>query len=161
MDDLYKVKVNDRYDFEITDLEATELDAQKISAMKFHLLKEGKSFKAQITQTDFFNRTYTVKIGSNSYTTRISDALDILIDDMGLSLGEKQKINTIMAPMPGLILDINVREGDTVKEGDYLMVLEAMKMENTLSAPGDAVVKTINVKKGETVEKNQLLIEME
>jgi len=54
-----------------------------------------------------------------------------------------------------------VEQGAEVKEGDYLVVLEAMKMENTLTAPRDGVVKSISVIKGETVDKNQLLIEME
>ena len=70
-------------------------------------------------------------------------------------------INDIKAPMPGLILEVNVEEGAEVQEGDYLLVLEAMKMENTLTAPRDGVVKSVSIKKGETVEKNQLLIEME
>ena len=70
-------------------------------------------------------------------------------------------VNDIKAPMPGLILEVNVKEGDEVKEGDYLLVLEAMKMENALTAPRDAVIKSISVEKGQTVEKNQLLIEME
>jgi biotin carboxyl carrier protein len=80
---------------------------------------------------------------------------------MGLSLGNAQMVNDIKAPMPGLILEVNVKEGDEVKEGDYLLVLEAMKMENALTAPRDAVIKSISVEKGQTVEKNQLLIEME
>ena len=63
--------------------------------------------------------------------------------------------------MPGLILEVNVEKGSQVKEGDFLLVLEAMKMENTITAPREGVVKSIQINKGETVEKNQLLIEME
>ena len=80
---------------------------------------------------------------------------------MGLTLAAAQVINDSKAPMPGLILDVQVKEGDEVKEGDYLLVLEAMKMENTLTAPRDGVVKSITVSKGQTVDKNRLLIEME
>ena len=80
---------------------------------------------------------------------------------MGLSLGSSQLQNTVKAPMPGLILDIKYNEGDSVKEGDYVMVLEAMKMENTLVAPKDGVIKSIKAKKGDSVSKNQLLIEFD
>lgn len=51
-----------------------------------------------------------------------------------------------------------VSEGDTVKKGDVIFILEAMKMENALKAMQDGIVKEICVKKGQTVEKNQLLI---
>ncbi len=63
--------------------------------------------------------------------------------------------------MPGLILEISVSEGQEVKEGDALLVLEAMKMENVLTAPKDGVIQAITVKKGDAVEKKQLLIEMQ
>ena len=61
--------------------------------------------------------------------------------------------------MPGLIIDLKVKTGDTVKAGDSLLILEAMKMENMLKSPGDGVVKNVKVKKGDAVEKNQVLIE--
>ncbi len=68
------------------------------------------------------------------------------------------KINEIKAPMPGLVLDIRVAEGDAVKKGDTILVLEAMKMENSIKSPTDGLVKKISVKKGLAVEKNQVLI---
>jgi biotin carboxyl carrier protein len=60
--------------------------------------------------------------------------------------------------MPGLLLNVLVSEGDIVKKGDVIFILEAMKMENALKAMQDGIVKEICVKKGQTVEKNQLLI---
>ena len=68
------------------------------------------------------------------------------------------KVNEIKAPMPGLVLDIRVAEGDEVKKGDSILVLEAMKMENIIKSPTDGIIKKINVKKGIAVEKNQVLI---
>lgn len=63
----------------------------------------------------------------------------------------------INAPMPGKILKINVKAGDSVKKGDVLMVLEAMKMENEIQAPNDGVVASVNVAASESVESGQLL----
>jgi len=161
MEKKYKVKVNDTFEYEFTDGQNTSLDIQEVSSTKFHVLKENCSFKAKIITSDFLNKSYTVKINSNIYEIDISNQLDLLIQEMGLSLGSAQIINDIKAPMPGLILDVLVQVGDTVKEGDYLLVLEAMKMENTLTALADGVVKSVLVIKGEKVEKNQLLIEIE
>ena len=71
------------------------------------------------------------------------------------------KVNDLKAPMPGLVLEILVCEGDKINKGDTLVVLEAMKMENALKAVADATVKKISIKKGNTVEKNQVLVHLE
>lgn len=63
--------------------------------------------------------------------------------------------------IPGTILNITAREGEKVKKGDQLLVLEAMKMANNLIAPVDGVVKRIHVKTGDQVPKNFLLVEIE
>lgn len=64
---------------------------------------------------------------------------------------------TVDAPMPGNILDVKVANGASVKKGDVIMVLEAMKMENDIVAPADGTVASINVNKGDTVEAGQTL----
>ena len=66
----------------------------------------------------------------------------------------------VTAPMPGKILRILVKEGEQVKTGQGLLVLEAMKMENEIPAPKDGVVKKILVKEGDTVDTGQPLIEL-
>ena len=63
----------------------------------------------------------------------------------------------VSAPMPGKILAVKAKEGDSVKAGDVLLVLEAMKMENDLVAPQDGVVASINVKVGDSVESGAKL----
>ena len=64
---------------------------------------------------------------------------------------------TVNAPMPGTILKVNVTNGQTVKKGDVLMVLEAMKMENEIMSPCDGTVSAVAVTKGATVETGSLL----
>ena len=63
----------------------------------------------------------------------------------------------VSAPMPGKILAMKAKEGDSVKAGDVLLVLEAMKMENDIVAPQDGVVASINVKVGDSVESGAKL----
>lgn len=64
---------------------------------------------------------------------------------------------TITSPMPGNILAVNVAAGDTVKKGDVLMILEAMKMENEIMCPQDGKVVSVHTTKGATVETGTLL----
>ncbi|MGN0975002.1 MAG: biotin/lipoyl-binding carrier protein [Gemmiger sp.] len=67
---------------------------------------------------------------------------------------------SVTAPMPGNILDVKVKPGDSVKAGDTLLILEAMKMENEISAPQDGTVASINVRKGDVVNSGDLLATM-
>ena len=66
----------------------------------------------------------------------------------------------VKAPMPGNILDVKVKAGDSVKAGDVLAILEAMKMENEIVAPQDGTVASINVNKGDTVNSGDVLVSM-
>ena len=61
------------------------------------------------------------------------------------------------APMPGNIVDVKVKAGDSVKKGDVLFILEAMKMENEIMAPCDGTAASVSVTKGATVESGSLL----
>jgi biotin carboxyl carrier protein len=76
--------------------------------------------------------------------------------DAGAAKGAKVK-----PPMPGRIVSIDVKVGDTVKKGQGLLVLEAMKMQNEIAAPADGLVKAVNVKAGQTVDGNAVLVEIE
>lgn len=64
----------------------------------------------------------------------------------------------IKAPMPGNIMKVNYKVGDSVKKGDVLVVLEAMKMENDVCAPQDGVVASVDVAQGTTVETDAVLV---
>ena len=66
----------------------------------------------------------------------------------------------VAAPMPGNILDVKVKAGDSLKAGDVMMILEAMKMENEISAPQDGTIASVNVRKGDTVNSGDLLVTM-
>ena len=67
---------------------------------------------------------------------------------------------SVKAPMPGNILDVKVSAGASVKAGDVLVILEAMKMENEILAPQDGTVASVNVNKGDTVNSGDVLVSM-
>jgi len=157
----FKVSVNSNLDLEISSEDVTKLDAIKISENSYHLLHNNKSYNYEIISSNFNSKTYEVKINNNSYHISILNDLDMLIKDMGFSIGTAKHIDLIKAPMPGLILEINVTKGQTVKENDALLILEAMKMENVLISPREGIIKSIAVKKGDPVDKGALLIEFE
>ncbi|MCF8260432.1 MAG: hypothetical protein K9J12_06635 [Melioribacteraceae bacterium] len=100
----------------------------------------------------FQNRIYEIDV-----KTELEEKTSIL-------LSEKNKNNSkieVRAPMPGLILKLSKKEGEEVKIGDSLLILEAMKMENDLTAKRDGIIKNLNVIEGQTIEKNQLLMKIE
>jgi biotin carboxyl carrier protein len=127
----------------------------------FHILLENKSYRAEVVKADAATKTFTFKINNKPYTVEVKDKFDLLLEKMGMSSAAAGKINSLRAPMPGLIIDLKVKQGDTVKLNDPLLILEAMKMENILKSPGEGIVKTLKIKKGDSVEKNQVLIEFQ
>ena len=157
----YKVKVNDSFQFDLDKKKISQLDAANIDANKYHILHENKPYKAEIITSDFNQKSYTVKVNNNIYNVAISNPLDLLIKEMGFEVGLTKQVNYIKAPMPGLILEISVVVGQTVKENDNLIILGAMKMENSFLSPRDGVIKSISVAFGDAVDKGQLLIEFE
>ncbi|XOQ44044.1 MAG: Biotin carboxyl carrier protein of acetyl-CoA carboxylase [Clostridium sp.] len=68
---------------------------------------------------------------------------------------------TVASPMPGTIVSTNVKPGQSVKKGDVLVVLEAMKMENEIMAPHDAQVAAVLVNKGDSVESGTPLVTLQ
>jgi biotin carboxyl carrier protein len=75
----------------------------------------------------------------------------------GGSVTQRGEFN-MKSPMPGLIISVIVREGQEVKKGDRLIVLESMKMQNELKAPRAGVIRSLRVKNGDNVEQNQVLL---
>lgn len=158
---MYKAKVNASHNFDVTEEASQDLDAVKTSKNEYHILQNNSSFKAQVLESDFNTKHYSINVNNNTYNVEIIDKLDEQIASLGFEIGASKKVNNIKAPMPGLILEINIKEGQEVKTNEVLLILEAMKMENVINSPRDGVVKSIKVKQGDTVDKNTLLIEFE
>ncbi len=157
----FEVIVNENRKLSITPEQASALDLIPIDAHSFHILQGGKKYVAEVQEAHFAERAYTIRVNGSVFKLHIADKYERLVQAMGLAIGGGQKMNEIKAPMPGLVLDVMVSEGQAVQKGEPLLILEAMKMENVIKAAADAVVKHIAVKKGVPVEKGALLMRFE
>ncbi|GAB3256508.1 acetyl-CoA carboxylase biotin carboxyl carrier protein subunit [Larkinella harenae] len=164
---MFRATVNDQPSFEIDfsgdqpvlNGQPIQWDLVRLNDRMVHLLHQNRSYTAEILHLDRTAKTVTLKINEATYQVNLKDRFDLLLEQMGMSSVSQTKINDIKAPMPGLILSLNVQPGDTVSKGDTVLILEAMKMENVIKAPADGSVKTVRVTRGQTVEKNQVLVE--
>lgn len=164
---MYQAIVNNGNVFQISQTEAglslndqpLPWDLAALPGGGFHIIIGGRAYSAELVEYLAEEKTYLIKINGKTLEVKLKDRYDLLLDKLGMSDANTQKLNQIKAPMPGLILDIKVDPGDVVKKGDPLLILEAMKMENVLKSPGDGKVLAITVKKGDSVEKNQVLVQ--
>ncbi|MFN5208229.1 MAG: acetyl-CoA carboxylase biotin carboxyl carrier protein subunit, partial [Bacteroidota bacterium] len=166
---MYKVQVNQNEAMEIdpgeisngevkVDGKIHQADVHPIDHRRISILLERKSFVAELTDYNETMKEMTIKINNHPYQVRLQDKLDLMLKSLGMDAGQSSKVNELKAPMPGLVLEVRVKVGDTVKKGDPLLVLEAMKMENILKSPADGIIQKVHVQKSAAVEKNQTLI---
>lgn len=145
-------------EYEINSIESADFDSIEIADGMFHILYKGQKYRAHVLAADTLRKTFKLRIDGHIFEVELANEFDRLAKDMGLSAEVQIKGGDILAPMPGLILEILVEEGQTVQEGDPLLILEAMKMENILKATGEGTVKQITVTKGQTIDKHDTLI---
>ncbi|MEE9372305.1 MAG: biotin/lipoyl-containing protein [Saprospiraceae bacterium] len=157
---MYKI-ISDHHEENIDIADIKALDIHKINADQYHVLESATSYDVRIENENRATKYYGITVNGNYYKITIQDEYDQLISQMGLNSTNDQKVADITAPMPGLILDIMVNDGDQITKGSPLLILEAMKMENVIKAVGDGVIKKIISQKGEAVNKGQIIIEME
>ncbi|MDB5020220.1 MAG: acetyl-CoA carboxylase biotin carboxyl carrier protein subunit [Pedobacter sp.] len=165
---MYKVKVNEKYNFEISGKNhAFQVNEQDISlnietlipGRSAHVLYNNKSYTVEIVEVNAEEKTQVLKVNGNLYTVGIEDKYDLLLKKLGMEMNSGHKVQEIKAPMPGLVLKVMVQEGTSVKKGDNLLVLEAMKMENILKSPTEGIVNKVLVQEGDKTEKNSVLIQ--
>ncbi len=154
----YQLIVNDgAYEFNLTEAEFQDLVIKDQRHQKVFI--GNKYYDVEIsTESD---KIFKVTLDGISYKVNINDHYDQLANSLGLHAKVEKKQNHIKSPMPGLVISVLVKAGDTVPKGQPLLILEAMKMENVLKAASDVTVKKVLVDKGKAVEKNSILIEFE
>lgn len=144
----------------ILDGEETMLDLIQIGKDTYHIVYQNQSILLELLQKDENGKILTVKVNGIKRVLELETEMDVLLKKLGMDKLASPKLNQVKAPMPGLVLRILVKDGDEVKKGEALLVLEAMKMENVIKAPADLVVKKIAVAEKTAVDKNQVLIEL-
>ena len=144
----------------LLDGKAVNADTVKLGPNKYHVLINHQSFTIELLEKSDNQKTMTILVNGVKQEVNIKDKYDNLLSELGMDKMLQTKANVVKAPMPGLVLRIIAKEGDTVKKGDGILVLEAMKMENVIKADGDGIIKRICVSEKQAVEKNTLLVEL-
>lgn len=136
-------------------------DWLEIGKDKYHVIIGDRSYTIEKVSVDDSGKQLTLMVNGQKQLVQVEDRYDALLKQLGMDKLVSNKANDVKAPMPGLVLRLLVSEGQTVKKGDALLVLEAMKMENIIKSAGDGTVKHIKVEAKQAVDKNQVMLVME
>ena len=157
---IFNVKAND-FLFSFTNKEICNADIVQTSPAEFNIIKDRRCASAKLVEVNAAGKKIIIEIEGESFDIEIKDELDQVLEKMGFGSAINKAIKEIKAPMPGLVLEIAVSDGQDVKVGDKILILEAMKMENSIMIHTAAKIKKIIVAAGQAVEKGQVLIELE
>ncbi|HIE25336.1 MAG TPA: biotin/lipoyl-binding protein [Anaerolineales bacterium] len=133
-----------------------EVDFESVKSQPvFSLIVDGKSYEAYVYEGE---EDLEVLIKGRLYHSQVEDERERRL--RAAAGGSKVISGTfyLKAPMPGLVVSVVVEEGQEVKKGDVLLVLESMKMQNELKSPRDGVVGRIQVSDGDSVEQRQKML---
>ena len=136
-----------------------EVDFESVQSQPvFSLIVDGKSYEAYVYEGE---EDLEILLKGRLYHSRVEDERERRL--RAASGGGVVDSGTfhLKAPMPGLVVSISVEEGQEVKKGDVLLILESMKMQNELKAPRDGVVGRILVAGGDSVEQRQKMLSVE
>lgn len=134
------------------------LDIYTESPQQVNVIHEGKSYNVLIHKVNKEEKEITLSVNGKATTLKLRSQTELLLKSLGLDAALVQKIDSIKAPMPGLIHTIFVSEGQAVKKGDPVIILEAMKMENIIKSPGDGIIGKILVESKASVDKGAVLL---
>lgn len=134
------------------------VDLESIDGTSFFSLLIGpRSYEVFV---DRQKNTYYVLIEGDRYEVLVEDERLRQLRALGGAKHEEAGEALVVAPMPGLVVAVLVEEGQAVKVGDGVVILEAMKMENEIRAPRDGVVKSVRVSPGQTVNQNEVMVQL-
>ncbi len=122
------------------------------------LIVDGKSYEAYVYEGE---ECLEVLVKGRLYQTKVEDERERRLRAASGSDVADTGIFYLKAPMPGLVVAVSVEEGQEVKKGDVLLILESMKMQNELKSPKDGTVGRIFVADGESVEQRQKMLSVE
>ncbi|MBT3228998.1 MAG: acetyl-CoA carboxylase biotin carboxyl carrier protein subunit [Candidatus Marinimicrobia bacterium] len=130
--------------------------AIQIHSGVYSVLVNNRSFVVGICP----NEANRVNVNGTPINLELLDAVHLHLRELGWDSMQETKVGLISAQIPGLVTKIFHVPGDEVKEGEPLLLIEAMKMENEIKSPVSGVVQKISVNEGQTVEKGTNIIEI-
>ncbi len=132
-----------------------DVDFLSLDASLYSIITNNRSLEALIEE---HAGEYQVLIGGRRYEGQVLDERDQLLRARAGGQVDQTGEVSIKAPMPGLIVAVPVEEGQAVKAGQTVVILESMKMQNELKAPRDGTVQRISVAPGQSVEQKKVLV---
>ena len=151
----FEIEVVDERHIRIGD-RLLEVDFESVSGQPvFSLILDGKSHESFVYQND---EDWEVLIRGQQYQVKIEDERERRLKAAAVGGAVESGEFNLKAPMPGLIVAVLIEEGQEVKKGQVMLILESMKMQNELKAPRDGIMGRVRVKAGESVEQRQTLL---
>jgi biotin carboxyl carrier protein len=155
--DVEIIKEHNRYRLTIGN-KSFSVDAFRPASQQLSMLIDGKSYEAGLEKKN--GNSFVIYLFNDTIELSLIDAKKFHAADNVERAGSSGPLK-IQAPMPGKIVKVTVQEKSTVKEGDSLLIMEAMKMQNELKAPKSGRISRIHVKEGEPVSSSQILMILE
>ena len=157
--EVFGVELNDQLSEAI--VEDTTVPIEIIVQASGRILLRSGTKLYKIDNIEVEERNVSFSINGTYFETTVKDEQELLLEKLGFHAGAAASAGSLNAPMPGKILELLISDGESVEEGQPVLILEAMKMENELKSPSNGVVSKLHIQQGDNVEKNQLLIDIE
>ncbi len=157
-DQQFEIEVVDEHHIRIGD-RLLQVDFESVSGQPvFSLILDGRSYESFVYQGE---EDWDVLLRGRQYQVKVEDEREKRLKAAaGGGVAEGGEFH-LKAPMPGLVVAILVEEGQPVKKGQVMLILESMKMQNELKAPRDGTIGRIRVKAGESVEQKQAMLSVQ
>jgi biotin carboxyl carrier protein len=136
-----------------------DLDIVEVENGVYSIIYNGHSYNVELIRGES-SKKFIVNTFAKSFNIEVIDAESKYIANRNKGM-EMEGSNQVVSPMPGKIVKIPVKVGETVTTGQTLIVVEAMKMQSEFKATGDKIVQAILVKEGDTVDSHQVMIKLE
>jgi biotin carboxyl carrier protein len=151
----YEIEIIDENQISV-DGELYEIDFQSVADQPvYSLLIDGHSYEAHVYPGD---EDWQILFTGSFFLAKVEDERERRLKAAAGGRAAESGEYLLKAPMPGLVVSIPVKEGQSVSKGTVLVVLESMKMQNELRSPREGVVGRMRVKVGESVEQKQTLL---
>jgi Acetyl/propionyl-CoA carboxylase, alpha subunit len=144
----------------VLDGESTAAHLEDIEGTPVRLVTIGREVHRVVARRGATRGSYTLWVDGYRFEGEALDERTRAIRDITAAASKSSGPSPVNAPMPGLVVRINVAVGDKVQAGQGVVVMEAMKMENELRASAAGIVKAVHVEVGKAVEKGTMLVEL-